>query len=155
MRKLTVAVLILIAASVQAIPADFETFLNTVDRAQDQLLNGKPGPFRDLWLRSDEVTLSGGFGGKIEKGWAAVAERLDWVALRYSHGRAKRQRIAYGVADRMAYVVQTEQIVYRVPGESTESSRDYRVTMIFRLEDETWKMVHRQADTNVQKEAGK
>jgi ketosteroid isomerase-like protein len=40
-----------------------------------------------------------------------------------------------------------EHIDYRVPGQAADSSRDYRVTMVFRREAAGWRIVHRQADT--------
>ena len=51
--------------------ADFTAFLATVDAAQLELQNGRPAPFKALWSHADDITLSGGFGGAIEKGWNA------------------------------------------------------------------------------------
>jgi hypothetical protein len=100
-----------------AAASDFTTFLARVDAAQLELQNGRPAAFKALWSRADQVTLSGGFGGTIEKGWPAISSRLDWVATR--------------------------------PGDTSDSTRDYRVTMIFRRQAGEWRIVHRQADSQL------
>ena len=63
------------SAAVQgAKPAEgFKAMLATVDAAQVELQNGKPDAFKALWSRRDDITLSGGFGGTIEKGWTQSA----------------------------------------------------------------------------------
>ena len=55
----------------------------------------------------------------------------------------------------LAYVVQVEHIRFRGPGQVRESARDYRVTMVFRREADGWRIVHRQADSQMTKEAPK
>jgi ketosteroid isomerase-like protein len=120
-----------------------------VDAAQLELQNGRPAAFQALWAHAEDVTLSGGFGGTIEKGWPAVSSRLDWVGTRFSHGTNRIERIVTHVNGELAYVIQAEHLRYRVPGETRESARDYRVTMIFRREAGEWRIVHRQADAQV------
>lgn len=133
--------------------AEFTAFLDEVDAAQIELQNGRAERFKALWSRSDDITLSGGFGGTIEKGWGPIAERLDWVASQYSNGRTQRERVVVNAGLDLAYVVQHEHIQFRVPGQDADSTRDYRVTMIFRRESAGWKLVHRQADSQMQKRA--
>ncbi len=132
--------------------ADFTAFLDTVDAAQRELQNGKPEPFKALWARADDVTLSGGLGGAIGKGWDAVSRRLDWVGTQFSNGTNRIQRIAVNVSADLGYVVQTEHLRYRVPGQGNDSTRDYRVTMIFRREAGAWRMIHRHADSQTVKQ---
>lgn len=132
---------------------EFLRFLASVDAAQLELQNGNPEPFKAAWSRADDITLSGGFGGTVEKGWARISERLDWVAQQYSNGRTERERVVVNVGVDLAYVVQLEHIEFRVPGQSTDSTRDYRVTMVFRREPEGWRLVHRQADSQTVKQA--
>ena len=132
--------------------AEFTAFLDTVDAAQRELQNGRPEAFKALWARADDVTLSGGLGGAIEKGWDAVSRRLDWVGTQFSNGTNRIQRIALNVSGDLGYVVQTEHLRYRVPGQANDSTRDYRVTMIFRREAGAWRMIHRQADSQTVKQ---
>jgi len=131
---------------------DFTTFLSRVDAAQLELQNGRPAAFKALWSQSDDVTLSGGFGGTIERGWPAISSRLDWVGTRFSNGTNRIERIVTCVSGALGYVVQAEHLRYRVPGETSDSTREYRVTMIFRREAGEWQIVHRQADSQLTKQ---
>jgi hypothetical protein len=128
---------------------DFTTFLARVDAAQLELQNGRPAAFKALWSKADEVTLSGGFGGTIEKGWPAISSRLDWVATRFSNGTNRIERIVTHASGELGYVIQAEHLQYRVPGDASDSTREYRVTMIFRRQAGEWRIVHRQADSQL------
>ncbi len=132
---------------------EFEAFLAKLDAAQLELQNGKAEPFKSLWSQSDDVTLSGGFGGTVEKGWAAVSKRLDWVGANFSKGKNSIERIVTNQSGKLGYVVQLEHITFTVPETGNAATRDYRVTMIFRREKNGWQIVHRQADSNLTKQA--
>lgn len=133
----------------------FQEFLVKVDKAQVELQNGKADAFKALWSQADDITLSGGFGGTIEKGWTAIDKRLDWVAANFSSGKNTIERVVANSSGDLGYVVQLEHIRFNVPGQTTESTKDYRVTMIFRKEKSGWRIVHRQADSNLTKQAPK
>lgn len=62
---------------------EFQTFLAKLDAAQIELQNGKADSFKAMWSHADDITLSGGFGGDIEKGWQKVGERLDWAGKQF------------------------------------------------------------------------
>lgn len=132
---------------------DFREFLVTVDAAQLELQNGKSESFKALWSKTDDVTLSGGFGGTIEKGWKAVSDRLDWVGKSFSKGTNKIERLVVNQSDDLGYVIQLEHVSFTVPDTGKPASKDYRVTMIFRREKDGWRIVHRQADSNLTKQA--
>jgi ketosteroid isomerase-like protein len=132
---------------------DFRAVLAQVDAAQLELQNGRAAAFKALWSRADDTTLSGGFGGAIEKGWAQISRRLDWVGAQYSKGAHTHERIVAKASGDLGYVVQTEHIRFHVPGQAKESTRDYRVTMVFRREPEGWRIVHSQADSQMAKQA--
>jgi ketosteroid isomerase-like protein len=130
----------------------FKEMLTRVDAAQLELQNGKPDAFKALWSRADDVTLSGGFGGTIEKGWEQVSRRLEWAGSQFSDGSNTIERlVAYESGD-LGYVVQLEHIRFHAPGQTQESRRDYRVTMVFRREAGVWRIVHRQADSQMTKQ---
>jgi len=132
---------------------EFETMLRNVDAAQLELQNGRPDAFKALWSRADDATLSGGFGGTVEKGWEAINRRLDWVGAQLSKGTNTIERIVAKENGDLGYVVQIEHIRFHVPGQEKESARDYRVTMLFRREPEGWRIIHRQADSQMMKQA--
>ena len=129
----------------------FRAMLVKVDSAQLELQNGKPAAFKALWSRADDITLSGGFGGAIEKGWEQISRRLDWVGTQFSKGSNTIERLVTHESGDLGYVVQIEHLRFHVPGQAHESRRDYRVTMVFRREPEGWRIFHRQADSQMMK----
>jgi hypothetical protein len=135
--------------------SDFLGFLKKVDAAQIELQNGRPEPFKALWSHSSEVTLSGGFGGTVEKVWDAVSKRLDWAGRQFSKGSNRIDRLVAMSDHKLAYVVQLEHIDFKAVETGSPSSRDYRVTMIFKMESEGWRIVHRHADSQMTKQAPK
>lgn len=132
---------------------EFQAMLAKMDAAQLELQNGRAEAFKALWSHADDVTLSGGFGGSVEKGWEQVSRRLDWVGAQFSNGTNTHERVVANVSGDLGYIVQMEHLRFRVPGQEKETMRDYRVTMIFRREPAGWRIVHRQADSQTTKQA--
>ncbi|MBA3770172.1 MAG: nuclear transport factor 2 family protein [Blastocatellia bacterium] len=130
-----------------ALAAEIQAMLIKYDAAQIEFHNGRSAASKALWSHSDDITLSGGAGGAIEKGWKNVSARLDWAAAQYSKGTQTDERINVMVTGNLAFVVRYEHIRFYVPGKSDESERNYRTTIIFRREKGGWRVVHRHADT--------
>ena len=116
-----------------------------LEAAEEEFIQGKPAAFKELWSRSDDVTLCGGFGG-IERGWTNVTGRLDWVSTKYADGTRTRNEIISAVTADFVYLVQTETIRCRVAGQSEISTQVLRATMVFRRESNGWRILHRHAD---------
>ena len=133
----------------------FKAMLKAVDDAQAELLNGRAAAYKALWSHTDDITLSGGLGGTIERGWEQISRRLDWVGTQFSDGTNKIERVVATENCDLGYVVQQEHLGFRVPGHAEISTRDYRVTMVFRRESDGWKLVHRQADSQMTKQPTK
>lgn len=93
----------------------FQAMLTRVDAAQLELQNGRPSAFKALWSHADDVTLSGGFGGKIEKGWEQVGRRLDWAGTQFSKGSNTIERLVVNESGDLGYVVQIERIRFYAP----------------------------------------
>ena len=133
-------------------PSDFTAFLKAADAAQVKLQGGDASAYKALWSNSDDVTVSGGFGGAIEKGWPAVSKRLDWAATQFSNGTNTIERLVAVADGKIGYVVQIEHIRFKVASTGADSTRDFRVTMVFRREENKWKIVHRHADGQTTKQ---
>ena len=133
----------------------FLAALVSADAAQHELQNGNATTYKSIWSHSSEVTLIGGFGGGVEKGWPNVSRRLDWAAAQFSNGTNTIERLVTHSDGKLGYVVQIERIRFQVPGQTNESTRDYRVTMLFIREPEGWRLVHRHADSQMMKQAPK
>jgi len=126
--------------------AEFDAFLASIDAAQDAFADGRPGDFKALWSHTGDVTLSGGHGGVIERGWDKVAARLDWASSTYQKGDRSNEIVSIIVADDLACVVRKEVIVATIGGEAARSRQELRVTMVFRRGSGGWRIVHRHAD---------
>ena len=126
--------------------SEWAEFIAKLEDAEHEFAQGRPAAFKALWSHSDNVSICGAFGG-VESGWDKVASRLDWASSQFSEGTRTREEIRSAVGAEFAYLVQTEHIRFRVPGRTEESTLDLRVTMVFRREDDGWRIVHRQADS--------
>jgi len=129
----------------------FDAVLKQVESAQVLLVNGQPAAFKALWSQEDDVTLSGGLGGVIAKGWAQVSARLDWVATQYRDGTRTHEEISRYVGPDVAYVVLRETIRFKSPVDGHAMTQELRVTQVFRLRDGRWRIVHRHADSQTTK----
>jgi len=137
------------AAPREVSDGSFDAVLASVEAAQVQLVNGQPGSFKALWSQREDVTLSGGLGGAIAKGWPQVSERLDWVATQYADGTRTHQEVARYIGQDVAYVVLRETIKFKNPADGRAIVQELRVTQVFRREDGRWRIVHRHADSQV------
>ena len=126
--------------------SEWAAFIAKLEAAEHEFVQGRPAAFKALWSHSDDASICGAFGG-VESGWDKVASRLDWASSQFSDGTRNREEIRCAVGADFAYLVQTEQIRFRVPGRTEESTLDLRVTMVFRREADGWRIVHRQADS--------
>lgn len=135
-----------------AAQSDFDLVLREVEAAQVELVGGRPDRFKSLWSHGDDVTLSGGLGGAIAKGWPNVSERLDWVATQYVRGSRTHEEVSRYVGQDVAYVVLRETIKFTRPTDGKPSVQELRVTQIFRREGSRWRIVHRHADAQVTRE---
>ena len=134
---------------------EFIAALTAADAAQRELQSGNAAAYKAIWSQSERATLVGGFGGGVEKGWPNVSRRIDWVASHFSKGTNTIERLVTHSDGQIEYVVQTERIRFQIPGQTSESTRDYRVTMLFIHEQEGWKLVHRHADSQGLQQAPK
>ena len=101
----------------------------------------------------EDVTLSGGLGGAIAKGWPEVSARLDWVATQYVDASRTHQEVSRYVGQEIGSVVLRETITFKSPKNGKPTVQELRVTQIFWREGQRWLIVHRHADSQVTKEA--
>jgi hypothetical protein len=111
--------------------------------ALGELVEGRPDAFKALWSHADDVTIMGAFGG-VECGWDNVAERLDWASAGIGGAARRVENLLTLVGEDLACTVDLEHM------ERTRDGRTYhrvlRCTQVYRLENETWKVVVRHAD---------
>ena len=114
--------------------------------ASDEFLKGNPESVNKLWSRREDVTLANPFGPAV-RGWDEVAKAGERAASQVRDGQlVSVEIVAKHVTSELAYVVEIERPKAKVGGSKDITPFALRVTMIFRPEEGTWRIVHRHAD---------
>jgi ketosteroid isomerase-like protein len=112
-------------------------------RALDDLVEGRPEPFKALWSRADDVVIMGAFGG-YERGWDQVSARLDWAAAGIKATGRAAENIVTVIGDNLACTVDLEHMTRHAGDDPTP--RTLRCTQVHRRENGEWKVILRHAD---------
>ena len=123
--------------------AEWAEFVTTCQQALDDLVEGRPDPFKALWSRADDVMIMGAFGG-YERGWEQVSARLDWAAKGIDATDRTVENVVTVVHDDLAYTVDLEQMTRHAS--DRQYARTLRCTQVYRRERGQWKVVLRHAD---------
>jgi ketosteroid isomerase-like protein len=114
--------------------------------ALDEFVKGNPQPAKQLWSRRDDVTLANPLGAPV-RGWEQVTKTIEHAASNIRDGEIiSFDVISKLVTPELAHVVWIERQKAKVGARQDVTPVELRVTMIFRPEDGTWKVVHRHAD---------
>ncbi len=125
---------------------DFDQVLEQCQQALREFPKGNPEPMKVMFSHREDVTLANPFGPPA-RGWEQVAATADRAASQIRDGEVTSfENIAKYVTPELAYIVWVERVKAKVGGRQDIAPFDLRVTMIFRPEDGTWKVVHRHAD---------
>jgi len=129
-----------------ASPSDFDEAIEAYRQAQVAFLNGDPKPATELRSQREDVTLANPLGPP-RRGPADVAKAAAEAAAQVSDGtiRGFDEVSRYSTAD-LGYVVQIERVQARLAGSGNITPFSLRATMIFRREEDAWRLVHRHAD---------
>lgn len=125
---------------------DVDQLIEQFHLASDEFLKGNPEPTKKLFSHREDVTLANPFGPPAH-GWEQVAETIDHASSLCRDGELVGfEIVAKYVTAELAYVVEIERPKAKIGGSEDVTPFALRVTMIFRPEDGTWKIVHRHAD---------
>jgi len=114
--------------------------------ALDAILKGDKAGYEALFSERDDVTLGNPFG-PFARGRKKVEATLAGAASNYRDGRMTGvDLVATYVSDGLAVVVENERGEAKVGGARDVVPVAVRVTSVFRLDDDAWKLVHRHAD---------
>ena len=136
----------------QGIPETLRPFLEQLGAALTAVANGDPAPMKVLCSHGEDISQCGFWGG-VDRGWAEVGPRWDWVAAQFAPGQGvvTSDPAFLTVAGDMAYGVFIERWQGRYPSRAEPVELMIRATLIFRREGGAWKAVHRHGDGNVTK----
>lgn len=128
----------------------WDAAMTELEGAQRAFMNGNATGLQALYSHGDDVTVMGGFGG-FERGWAEVGQRLAWAASHFHGGEYSQQNISMTVGEDIACLVCLERWARNAQDGQRLPTMELRVTQMFRLEGNRWRLVHRHADELVQK----
>ncbi|MGH2640927.1 MAG: YybH family protein [Actinomycetota bacterium] len=130
---------------------DFDGVRTRSREALDRLARGDASGYRALFSRGEDLTLANPFGG-FGRGWDEVVELVERAGSYYSDGGTTGfETITEVVTPDWAYTVEIERFRARVGGAPDITDLALRVTCIYRLEEDGWRLVHRHADPRVEK----
>jgi ketosteroid isomerase-like protein len=125
---------------------DVDQLVEQFHLASGEFLKGNPKPTQKLFSHREDVTLANPFGPPVS-GWDEVAKVSEHAASQVRDGElVSAEIIEKNVTSELAYVVEIEQAKAKIGGSEDVTPFALRVTMIFRPEGDTWKIVHRHAD---------
>ena len=125
---------------------DFDAALEAYQRALGEFVKGNPEAVKIMWSHREDVTLANPLGPPA-RGWEQVAQTIERAASQFREGEnVGFDLVAKYVTPELAYTVWIERAKAKVGGRQEVSPLALRVTMIFRPEDGTWKVLHRHAD---------
>jgi ketosteroid isomerase-like protein len=126
---------------------DLDRVIEKCRLALDGFVKGDPEPMKEMFSHREDVSLANPLGPPA-RGWGEVAETMDRAASNLTDGAMVAfEDVAKYVTPELAYTVWLERQQARVGGRRDVTPFVLRVTMIYRHEDTTWKVVHRHADT--------
>ena len=126
---------------------DVAELIKQYQLALGEFVKGNPEPVKKLFSHREEVSLANPLGPPA-RGWEQVAQTIERAASNLRDGEfLGAEIIERNITPELAYAVWLERATAKVGGEEDIFVPiALRVTMIFRPEDGTWKVVHRDAD---------
>jgi ketosteroid isomerase-like protein len=126
---------------------DLDEVIEQCQLALGEFVKGNPEPMQAMFSHREDVTLANPIAPPA-RGWEQVAATMERAASNVKDGEITGfEAVAENVTPELAYVVWIERNEGKIGGREDVAHFDLRVTTIFRPEEDTWKVVHRHADT--------
>jgi ketosteroid isomerase-like protein len=127
-------------------PRDLAAFIEESHRAIDVFTRGDPSPLQALFSQRDDVTLANPFGPS-QRGWPQVRDTMARAAANYRDGRVLGfDRLSEHFTPELACIHEIERLEAKMGGSDETTPVSLRCTSVFRLEEGSWRIVHRHAD---------
>jgi ketosteroid isomerase-like protein len=125
---------------------DVDELIERYQLGLDDFMKGNPEPVKELFSHREDVTLANPLGLPAH-GWEQVGATIEHAASQFRDGRLVGVEIVEKHATpEFAYTVWLEHAEGKAGGREDIAPVTLRVTMIYRPEESTWKVVHRHAD---------
>jgi ketosteroid isomerase-like protein len=125
---------------------DVDQLIDQYQQALDVFMKGNPEPVKELFSHREDVTLANPLGPPAH-GWDEVSATIERAASQFRDGRLVGVEIVEKQATpEFAYTLWLEHAEGKVGAREDIAPSTLRVTMIYRPEEGTWKVVHRHAD---------
>ena len=129
-----------------AAAGDLDRVIGQCQQALEEFVKGDPEPMQAMFSHREDVSLANPFGPPT-RGWDEVAATMDRAASNLREGgMVAFEEVAKYVTPELAYTVWLERQKAKVGGRGDVTPFTLRVTMIYRPEEGTWKVVHQHAD---------
>lgn len=125
--------------------ADLEAAITDYYKTLIAVVTGDAEPITQLYSQREDVTLANPWG-QPARGWTQVREAVTAAATHFREGSGTTERVTTVTTPDLAYIVEIERFHAKVDGAEHHRPVNLRATTIFRLENNTWKVVHRHAD---------
>src|SRR5215218_10945307 len=126
--------------------ADVDKLIEQFDQAQGEFMKGNAEPVQKLFSHQEYVTLANPLSPPAH-GWDEVSATIERAASQFRDGRLVGVEIVEKQATpEFAYTLWLEHAEGKVGAREDIAPSTLRVTMIYRPEEGTWKVVHRHAD---------
>ena len=126
--------------------ADLDEVIEQCQRALREFVKGTPEPMQAMFSHREDVTLANPISPPA-RGWEQVAATMERAASNLRDGEISGfENVAKYVTPELAYIMWIERARARIGERQEIAPVNLRVTMIFRPEEGTWKIVHRHAD---------
>jgi ketosteroid isomerase-like protein len=136
-----------------SVVADFNEVIDEYRDALRRYVEGDPEPVIVFFSPRDDVTLASPWGPPC-RGRDDVAKATREAGVKFQLGgplhfeevTTRFEEVSRYNTSELGFVVQLERHEGQVTSRNDPVVIDRRVTMVFRLEDDTWKLLHRHAD---------
>jgi ketosteroid isomerase-like protein len=125
--------------------SDFDNAVEAFRQAQGAFVKGNARPAVELFSHSDDATLANPFGPP-HRGWEQIAKASEEAAANFKGGSLRFEEVSRYATPDLGYILELERIEAQVAGSEDITPMSLRATMIFRREEDGWKVVHRHAD---------
>jgi ketosteroid isomerase-like protein len=125
---------------------DVDRLIERYQLGLGEFMKGNPEPVKELFSHREDVTLANPLGPPAH-GWEQVSATIEHAASQFRDGRlVSVDMVEKHVTPEFAYTLWLEHAEGKVGGREDVAPATLRVTMIYRPEEDGWKVVHRHAD---------